>query len=144
MTAGREKGAGAPPETGEERPPKEKPARAFFEGLFGAVLEEMERNPDFAERLAAKLSEGMGEDVALVVKRRRKSADGPPAALAELDLAGLMAAEGQVALREALAKFTNAELGALIRERDLSSEPVSKLNKTQLMNLLVRAAKSAG
>lgn len=141
MTAPKDQqaGAGAPP---KDKPVREKPARAFFESLFGAVLEEMERNPDFAERLAEKLSKGMGEDVALVVKRRRKSADGPPAELAELDLSAMLEEEGQFGLREALAKFTNAELGALIRARGLSSDPVSKLNKAQLTNLLVRAAKA--
>lgn len=102
----------------------------------------MERNPDFAERLSARLSKGVGDHVNLVVKTRRRRLDAPPAELDALDLAALMAEEGQFALREKLTEFKNAELAALIKARNLSSEPLSKLNKSQLANILVRAAKA--
>ncbi|MEM9726028.1 MAG: hypothetical protein AAF909_11250, partial [Pseudomonadota bacterium] len=67
----------------------------------------------------------------------------PPPALAALDLPELLREEGQMALRERLSAFTNPQLAALIRARQLSSDPVSKLNKSQLANILVRAARDA-
>ena len=121
---------------------KETSARDFFEGVFAAVLDEIERNPDFAERLAQRLSAGLGEDVQLIVKSRKRRLDAPPAELESLDLGELLEAEGQFGLRDKLAAFTNAELAALIKARGLSSEPVSKLNKSQLSNILVRSAKA--
>ena len=106
------------------------------------LLDEIERNPDFAERLAAKLSRGMGGEVQLVVKNRKRRLDAPPAELEALDLAAALEEEGQFGLREKLTAFRNAELAALIKARNLTSEPVSKLNKSQLANILVRAAKA--
>lgn len=120
--------------------PPEKPARAFFSAIFDAVLDEIERNPDFAERLGARLSAATEGRVALTVKRRRRRLDAPPAALAEIDLAAEYVSGGQFDLMEKLQAFTNAELAALVKSRDLTSDPVSKLTKSQLLNLLVRHA----
>lgn len=130
------------PKEAPKDPAKEASARAFFEGLFDAVLDEIERNPDFAERLAQRLSRGLDRDVQLVVKNRKRRLDAPPPELEALDIVAILESEGQFALRERLGAFTNAELAALIKARSLSSEPVSKLNKSQLANILVRAAKA--
>ncbi|MEM9724991.1 MAG: hypothetical protein AAF909_05960 [Pseudomonadota bacterium] len=135
-------GASAPPEqTPAAEAEREAPARAFFEALFDVVLDEIERNPGFADRLSEKL--GGVAPLRLVVKGRRRGREEPPPALAALDLPELLREEGQMALRERLSAFTNPQLAALIRARQLSSDPVSKLNKSQLANILVRAARDA-
>lgn len=110
--------------------------REFFEPLFEAVLEEMEQNPDFAARVAEKL----GDQIVIKIEGRRRAPVAPPAELDGLDVAAALADEGQIRLRERLGRYKNAELGALVRERKWSDQPVSKLNKTQLLNAIIRAA----
>ena len=111
--------------------------RDFFEPLFEAVLEEMDRNPDFAVRLAEKI----GGPITLKVEGARRKAPSIPAALEEMDLQAELAESGQIQLREKLGRFTNAELGALVRNRKWAEAPVSKMNKGQLLNAIVRAVK---
>lgn len=111
--------------------------RDFFAPLFEAVLEEMERNPDFAVRVADKL----GDQVVLKVEGAKRKAAMVPPALEAMDLAAELAEHGQIKLRATLGRFTNAELGALVRTRKWSDEPVSKMNKGQLLNAIVRAVK---
>ncbi len=111
--------------------------REFFAPLFEAVLEEMDRNPDFAARVAEKI----GAPVALEIEGARRKPATVPTALAELDLAAALAEQGQIKLRETLGRFTNAELAALLRQRRWSTEPISKMNKAQLLNAIIRAVK---
>ncbi|MCI4664118.1 MAG: hypothetical protein MRY74_05290 [Neomegalonema sp.] len=111
--------------------------RDFFEPLFEVVLEEMDRNPEFAARVAERI----GGAVTLKLEGVRRKPAAVPSALAELDLQAEMAEHGQIRLREKLGRFKNAELGALVRARKWSDAPVSKMNKGQLLNAIVRAVK---
>ena len=118
------------------KPARARAPREFFGALFETVLDEIERNPAFAEQLAERLA----PHVTVVVKSRRKAAEAPPE-LVEMDLAATLEAIGQIEMRERLAKYTNAALAAFVRDRSLTSTPPSKMNKTQLLNVIVRAAR---
>lgn len=119
------------PAQGRARAPRE-----FFGKLFDAVLDEIEQNPEFAERLADRL----GEHVTVLVKQKKRPAR-VPEDLAELDVAAALAEVGQIELRERLANYRNADLGAYVRAKGLTSTPVSKMNKTQLLNVIIRSAR---
>lgn len=110
--------------------------REFFGALFEAVLDEIEQNPEFAERLAERL----GDHVTVLVRQKKRPARVPDD-LAALDIAAALEEVGQIELRERLAAYKNAELGAYVRARGLTSTPVSKMNKTQLLNVIIRSAR---
>lgn len=111
--------------------------REYFAAVFETVLEEIDRNPDFAERLASR----MGDRVELVVRPGRKPPASVPAELADLDLKALRAEIGHIELGERFSRYSNAELRAFVKARALASGPLSKKNKTQLVQLIVRASK---
>ena len=113
----------------------------FFSALFDEVLEEMERNPDFAARLSERMAQKLGGAVTVKVEGKKRPAATVPPALEEMDLKAALEALGQIPLREKLGRFTNAQLGALVRARKWSEEPVSKMNKGQLLNAIIRAVK---
>ena len=119
------------PAQGRARAPRE-----FFGKLFDAVLDEIEQNPEFAERLAERL----GEHVTVLVKQKKRPVR-IPEDLAGLDVAAALEEVGQIELRERLAGYRNAELGAYVRSKGLTSTPVSKMNKTQLLNVIIRSAR---
>ncbi|MEL6317738.1 MAG: hypothetical protein AAFR16_08905 [Pseudomonadota bacterium] len=111
--------------------------REFFTALFETVLEEVERNPDFAEKLAHRL----GQQVAYTTRARRGPAEAPEA-LMTLDLRAARAELGETGLREMLSGFRNAELAALIRARKLSDGgALSRRPKNSLLNVILRAAR---
>lgn len=124
------------------KPPKRSPSkhtpRAYLAAIFETVIEEAEQNPEFMERLAARLD---GEVTVVVAGRARKGPAAVPEALRGMDLPAEREALGQIGLREKLSGFTNAELAALVRERKLSTTPASKMNKGQLVNAIMRASK---
>lgn len=113
--------------------------RDFFGALFDEVLEEMDRNPDFAARVAERIGGAVTLKIEGVKRQRRGAA--VPSALDEMDLKAELEAHGQIRLREKLGRFTNADLGALVRARRWSESPVSKMNKGQLLNAIIRAVK---
>lgn len=105
--------------------------------MFDLVLDEIDQNPAFAAKLAERLPEGLS----LVAPGRKKTPAVAPPALMAADLKALRAEIGQIELREKLAAYRNAELIALIRAKALAEGPLSKKNKGQLINIIVRAAK---
>lgn len=111
--------------------------RDFFEPLFEAVLEEMDRNPDFAARVAERI----GVPVTVKIEGARRKPAAPPPELAAMNVAAELEQIGPIALREKLGRHTNQALGALVRARGWSDQPVSKLNKGQLLNAIIRAVK---
>lgn len=122
--------------TSAPAPARARAPREFFGKLFDAVLDEIEQNPEFAERLAERL----GEHVTVLVKQKKRPVR-IPEDLAALDVPAALAEVGQIELRERLAGYKNAELGAYVRSRGLTSTPVSKMNKTQLLNVIIRSAR---
>lgn len=111
--------------------------REVFQAVFDLVLDEIDQNPDFAEKLAERLPDGLS----LVAHGRKKAPAAAPPALMAADLKALRAEIGQIELRERLAVHKNAELIALIRAKALADGPLSKKNKGQLINIIVRASK---
>lgn len=95
----------------------------------------MRVNPGFAERVGAALS-----PTPLRASRTAKKPVAPPAELMDLDLAAALAEAGPIVVREQLALFSNAELAAYIRARRIAAEAPSRLNKTQLVNAIIRGA----
>lgn len=111
--------------------------REYFAAVFETVLEEIEQNPDFAERLAGRL----GDRVELVFKPPRKKAAAVPPELEGIDLKALRAEVGAIELEDQFSKHSNDVLRAFIRARSLATGPLSKKNKTQLVNIIKRASK---
>ncbi|MBX2855325.1 MAG: hypothetical protein KTR21_10065 [Rhodobacteraceae bacterium] len=109
----------------------------MFQALFDTVLEEIEQNPEFAARLAERLPAGLS----LTVAGRKKPRAEAPDELMAMDLKAARAEMGQIDLREKLANHTNAELAAFIRTAKLSTGAISGKNKTQLVNIILRASK---
>ncbi|MEO1293231.1 MAG: hypothetical protein AAFV62_10435 [Pseudomonadota bacterium] len=106
--------------------------------VFDVVLDEADTNPAFAEKIVGAL----GEQVTVVVGgRTKKPPVAVPSVLAEADLKGKFAEMGQMAFRNWLSRFKNAELAAYIRERRLSIEGVSKAPKSSLINIILLSAK---
>lgn len=105
--------------------------------MFDVVLDEIDANPAFAERLAARLPDGL----TLVVPARRKKPSAAPPELLALDLKAARAELGQIELRDRVSRHTNAELAAYVRAAGLEGGPLSKKNKTQLVNIIIRASK---
>ncbi len=119
------------PAQGRARAPRE-----FFGKLFDAVLDEIEQNPEFAEKLA----ESLGEHVTVLVKQKKRPVRMPDE-LASLDAPAALEEVGQIELRERLGNYRNAELAAYVRSKGLTSTPVSKMNKAQLVNVIIRSAR---
>ncbi len=106
--------------------------------MFAAVLAEARENQAFAARLSAAL--GAAALSADATPPRAKKPVAPPELLA-LDLKVALAEDGQIALRDALSRYTNGELAAFVRAKRIPSDPPSKLNKTQLLNAILRSAR---
>lgn len=96
------------------------------------IVQQAAADAGFADRLAAALA-----GIAPPKKRARTAA---PPELLGLDLTAAVAEAGEIEVRDQLSGFTNAELAAYIREARIPSEPPSKLNKTQLLNAIIRSA----
>lgn len=96
----------------------------------------MRGDPAFAARIEAALSGVAG---GAKLKRKRAKA---PAELLGLDLAAAFDKHGAIELRDRLSRFTNAELAAYVRAKRLDCDQPSKLNKTQLLNVILRSVKT--
>ncbi|MEL6278315.1 MAG: hypothetical protein AAFQ73_09160 [Pseudomonadota bacterium] len=111
--------------------------REYFAAVFETVLEEIDRNPEFAARLSSRL----GDRVELIYKPAKKGPASVPSELADVDLKAMRAEIGHIELGERFSTHSNAVLRAFVKERGLASGPLSKKNKTQLVNIIVRASK---
>jgi hypothetical protein len=104
---------------------------AALEALFAAVTAKARTDPAFARQLAQAL--GDHAKLAAAGTSRNRNADLP-----DLDPGAVLKAQGSEGLRRALAALGRRELTALVRARDLAPEHTSKLNKTQLIEHIVR------
>jgi hypothetical protein len=102
-----------------------------LEAVFAAVVEKARTDRGFARQLAKAV--GDPAKLAKAAKRARDwNAEAP--ALDPRALAG----QGADAARKALAPLTNRQLYALVRVHNLSPAHTGKLNKTQLIEHILR------
>jgi hypothetical protein len=104
-----------------------------LEAAFAVVVAKARRDQAFARQLAKALDGALTEGAASA-----KAVEAP-----DLDPRGLLARDGAEGLRAALAPLDRKALLALIRARDLSPAGASKLNKAQLIEHVLLAAKPA-
>jgi hypothetical protein len=102
-----------------------------LEAVFAAVVAKARTDRSFARQLAKAV--GDPSKLAKAAKRARDWKAEAPA----LDPRAL-AADGADAMRKALAPFTHRQLYALVRVHSLSPAHTGKLNKTQLIEHILR------
>jgi hypothetical protein len=105
-----------------------------LESLFAAVVAKARADDAFARQLA----KAVGDPKTLADAARRRSAPGAEAP--KLDPRALFEAEGPDGGRRRLVELTRTQLLALVRAHDLAPEHTSKLNKSQLIEHIARAA----
>jgi hypothetical protein len=105
-----------------------------LEAVFATVVAKARADKAFARQLAKAV--GDPRRLAEAAKKQRA----PAAEAPDLDPRALFLEEGPDGGRRRLAQLSRAELLALVRAHDLAPEHTSKLNKSQLVEHIARAA----
>ncbi len=114
-------------------PPKDDPEFiAQLEAVFGVVVDKARRDRAFAKQLAGAVG-NPGKFAEAAKDTTNWDWEAP-----EVDVEALMAEQGANGVRSALRDFTRREIYALVRVKELNAARTSSLNKTQLIEHVVR------
>lgn len=103
-----------------------------LEALFGAVVDKAKRDNAFAKQLAGAVGDpGKFSDGAKETTQWGWEAP-------DVDVEQLMADAGPQGIRDALRGYTRREIYALVKVKSLNAARTSSLNKTQLIEHVVR------
>jgi hypothetical protein len=106
-----------------------------LEAVFAAVLAEARSNPSFARKIAASV--GRGRSLKSSAKARTDwTAEAPGA-----DLRKLLKAEGEESVRKTLRGLSQRAVYAWLKASGLNARNASKMNKTQLIEHVIRVLK---
>lgn len=103
-----------------------------LEALFGAVIDKAKRDNAFAKQLAGAVG-----DPQKFSDGARETTDWAWEA-PDVDVEGIMGDSGANGVRDALRGFTRREIYALVKSKSLNASKTSNLNKTQLIEHVVR------
>ncbi len=114
-------------------PPKDEPEFiAQLEAVFGVVVDKAKRDRAFAKQLAGAV--GSPAKFAETAKDTTNWEWEAP----DVDVEALMKEQGASAVRDGLRDYTRREIYALVRVKNLNPARTSSLNKTQLIDHVVR------
>lgn len=114
--------------------PKDNPPEFVeqLEALFGAVIDKAKRDHGFAKQLAG----AVGNPAKFADSAKHTTQWGWEAP--DVDVEQIMADGGANGVREALRGYTRREIYALVKSKSLNASKTSNLNKTQLIDHVVR------
>lgn len=108
-----------------------------LEAVFAAVVAKARTDKSFARQLAKAV--GDPDKLAKAAKKTRDWKSEAP----DMDPRALVEAAGPDGLRKALSSLTHRQLYALVRVHDLKPAHTAKLNKTQLIEHILRVVAKA-
>lgn len=108
---------------------------ADLESVFAAVLAEARANPTFARKLATGVVRGR------TLKSSAKARTDWTAEAPNIDLRRILKNEGEESVRKALRKPSQRAVYAWLKSSGLNARNASKMNKTQLIEHVIRMLK---